>query len=576
MKKLITRYFFLAASIAVLFEYSCNKIVELKPINEISDANFWQTPEQFQLAANAFYNYERTFTDIMNDNPHSERRADLLYTRDGANAFSSGSNTAGLTDGNWNTAYSRIREVNYLLDKAAVYSSPGDIAKYAAEAKFFRAYLYFDLLQQFGGVPIATQALTVNSPELMAPRNSRDEVADLIVKDLEEAIQDLPLQSAADLGRVSQGAAQAFLSRVCLYEGTWKKFRGTGDRANTLLDKAISNADAVIQSAKKNSCELFAPSVLGDSAQKYMFILEDEKSNPASLGKSANKEYILSNRYSFTARQIRFNITKTCQDNVFWGTKKLADMYLCQDGLPIAKSPLFKGYAKTTSEYDNRDNRMKYTFMLDGKYYWNNQNPGARVTWTGDAIDRASGVKRNGAVNSGYGLQKWCTERRLNDNEEAYDYPVIRYAEVLLNYAEAVFERNEAITDADLNKSLNLVRNRVNRNMPKLSNAFVNANGLNMRTEIRRERTIELFFEGFRVDDLKRWKTAETELPMDIFGITWKGTEWEKKWAGIKNQAVNNVYRLQTGRTWAERNYLLPIPTQQISLNPNLEQNPGW
>jgi hypothetical protein len=118
-------------------------------------------------------------------------------------------------------------------------------------------------------------------------------------------------------------------------------------------------------------------------------------------------------------------------------------MYLCKDGLPIDKSPLFQGYATTTSEYGNRDNRMKYTLMLDGKYYWDFANPGARTTWLGDAADRASsrGINNN-AVGSGYNNQKWGTERRLETNEEGYDYPVIRYAEVLLIYAEAVFERN--------------------------------------------------------------------------------------------------------------------------------------
>ncbi|MBX2922512.1 MAG: RagB/SusD family nutrient uptake outer membrane protein [Chitinophagaceae bacterium] len=577
MKKSINKYISPLILASALLISSCNKLVDLKPINEISDADYWKTADQFKLAANAFYNYQRSFADILNDNPHADIRADLIITRDGNNLFSSGQNTIPLTDNNWNTAYSRIREMNYLISKAAEYPNPADIALYVAEAKFFRAYIYFDLLQQFGGVPLVTIPLSVGSEELQAPRNTRDEIADFIVKELEEVIEVLPLESniaAANKGRVSKGAAQSFLARVALYEGTWQKFRNNGSRASTLLDKAISNSDAVIGSGQY---QLFAPAALGDSAQKYMFILEDEKSNPAGIGKSANKEYILANRYSFTQRQIRMNVTHSCLNNVFWGSKKMMDMYLCQDGLPVTVSPLFQGYATTRSEYNNRDNRMQYTWMIDGNYYWDNENPGSRVTWVGDAADIANsrGV-HNGASNSGYGPQKWCTERRLNDNEEAYDYPVIRYAEVLLTYAEAVFEKNEMISDADLDKSLNLVRNRVNTTMPKLSNALVKDNGLDMRTEIRRERNIELFFEGFRLDDLKRWKTAETEMPQDINGITWTGTQWETRWPGISSQVVNGLLRLQTGRTWADKNYLLPIPTQQISLNNSLEQNPGW
>lgn len=579
MKKIFSTYkLFIAASL-VPFLYCCNKMVDLDPINEISDANFWKSPDQFKLAANAFYNYERTFTDIINDNPHAERRADLLYTRDGANLFSSGSNTVPLNDGNWNTGYARIREVNNFLAKAAEYPAQVDIALYIAEALFFRAYVYFDLLQQYGGVPIVTKPLSVSSPELQAIRNTREEVVDFIIKDLEDAIVALPLENAipaTNKGRLSKGSAQAFLSRVTLYEGTWQKFRNNATRGNALLDKAISNSDAVIASGQY---QLFAPAILGDSAQKYMFILEDEKSNPAGIGKSANKEYILANRYSYTQRQIRFNITKTCLNNVLWATKKMADMYLCQDGLPIDKSVLFQGYSTTRSEYANRDNRMKYSFMIDGNYYWDNENPGSRVTWTGDAADVANsrGVN-NAATNSGYGTQKWCTERRLNGSEEAYDYPVIRYAEVLLNYTEAVFERNGSISDVDLNKSLNPVRRRVNKTMPALSNTLVTANGLDMRTEIRRERNIELFLEGFRIDDLKRWKTAETEMPMDIQGITWTGTQWQTRWPGISAQVAGGVLRLQAGRTWAQKNYLLPIPTQEMTLMnwDATQQNPGW
>ena len=107
---------------------------------------------------------------------------------------------------------------------------------------------------------------------------------------------------------------------------------------------------------------------------------------------------------------------------------------------------------------------------------------------------------------------------------QGYDFPIIRYAEVLLNYAEAVYERDDKISNTDLNISLNLVRLRVNPAMTPLTNELITQNaGMDMRTEIRRERTIELFNEGFRLDDLKRWKTAETEMPMDIVGIQWKG-----------------------------------------------------
>lgn len=578
MKKTKFQYVSLLAALLAVFQYGCNKLVDVKPINEISDADFWKTADQFKLAANEFYTYEISFAQVLYDNSaHADLRGDFVASR---NAYSNGTNALSSTDGNWNTAYTRLRAINYLLDKAASYAAPSEIAQYVAEAKFFRAYVYFDLLQQFGGVPVVDKPLTTTSEGLNAPRNSRDEVVDFIIRDLDEAIAVLPLESvvtAANKGRISKGAAQAFLGRVGLYEGTWQKFRsGNATRYNALLDKAIAAGDAVIAS---NQYQLFAPAVLGDSALKYLFVLEDEKSNPAGLGKATNKEYILANRYSYTQRQIRQNVTHTWFGAAL--SKKFADMFLSQDGLPIEKSSLFQGYATTRSEYQNRDNRMRYTMAIDSNYYWDNENPGARTTWTGDAADIASSRGRsNNAGGTGYANQKWGTERRLNDNEEGYDWPVIRLAEVYLNYAEAVFERAGSITDADLDKSLNLVRNRVNKTMPKLSNAFVAANGLDMRTEIRRERNVELFLEGFRVDDLKRWKTAETEMPMNVLGIKWTGTRWQTRWNTSGNPPypvdANGNIIFESGRKWDQKNYLLPVPTQQITLNPSLTQNLGW
>ena len=577
----------IVAGVVLLTVCGCNKLVDLKPINEISDVDYWKTADQYKLAANEFYTYLITFANVLYDpapstppSPHADIRSDLTASR---SPFSNGTNTLSTADDNWTNAYKRLRSINYLLakDSADIDNAlRSERLLYVAEAKFFRAYVYFDLLQQFGGVPIVTRPLDDKSPELQAPRNSRDEVVDLVVKDLEEAIAILPLESAigaSGKGRISKGAAQAFLGRVTLYEGTWQKFRnGDAARYNGLLDKSIAASNTVITSTQYS---LFAPAILGDSAQKYMFILEDEKSNPAGINKSANKEYILANRYSYTQRQIRNNVTHTLLGGGL--SKKFADMYLCQDGLPVTKSPLFQGYGMTRSEFQNRDNRMRYTMMIDSNYYWDNENPGARTTWTGDAADIASSRGRhNAASGTGYQNQKWATERRLNDNEEGYDWPVIRLAEVYLNYAEAMFERNGTISDADLDKSLNLVRNRVNKSMVKLSNGFVSTNGLDMRTELRRERTIELYLEGFRVDDLKRWKTAETEMPMNILGVKWTGTRWQTRWvvSGAAPYAVdaNGFLIFESSRKWEQKNYLLPIPTQQRTLNPNLDQNPDW
>ncbi|MDE5635586.1 MAG: RagB/SusD family nutrient uptake outer membrane protein, partial [Muribaculaceae bacterium] len=168
-------------------------------------------------------------------------------------------------------------------------------------------------------------------------------------------------------------------------------------------------------------------------------------------------------------------------------------------------------------------------------------------------------------------------EHACTSGYESYDYPIIRYAEVLLTYAEALYERDGAISDDDLDLSLNLVRLRVNPEMPKLSNKLVSDNGLSMRQEIRRERTVEFYNEGFRLDDLKRWNEAITEMPKPFLGVMWEGTEYATR-------GGTNTYPLDTdgciiyedNRQWETKNDLYPLPIDQLQLNPSLKQNPDW
>ena len=553
--------------------YSC---LDLDPKDQIADGNYWQEASDFKLFANQFYGWTRDFSNSVYDAPHSDKRSDLILDKSGTNVYSNGTNSIPTGDNNYTDNYNRIRRTNILLQKAESYGNQSDIEQYIGEAKFFRAYCYFELLQLYGDVIITKKPLDVTDPEMKVARNDRSEVVDFMIQDLKDAAGQLPLTSAVENGSVGSEGAWAFLSRVALYEGTWQKFRGNEARGKELLDVAAKAAKEVINS---KNFSLYTPAILGDSAQKYMFILEDVKSNPAGLLKASNTEYIFSRRHDETLNPIGKNITKECLANAQQIAQKFAALYLCQDGLPIEKSSLylFKVDGIIAHEYQNRDNRMLYTLCVPGGYYWSNEN--SRVNWTSDAADKASAsIKGYSPANgSGYANQKWAAERKVQTNSEGYDYPVIRYAEVLLNYAEAVYERDDAISDDDLNISLNLVRNRINKSMPKLSNNLVTANGLNMREEIRRERTVELFNEGFRIDDLKRWKTAETEMPKDFLGIKWTGTEYATKWPNVSYAKNSDGYIiLETGRKWESKHYLYPLPTDQLQLNPNLKQNPGW
>src|SRR5439155_16421011 len=158
-----------------------------------------------------------------------------------------------------------------------------------------------------------------------------------------------------------------------------------------------------------------------------------------------------------------------------------------------------------------------------------------------------------------------------------------RYAEVLLILAEAKFEKDGQISDADLNRTINVIKSRVN--MPALTNAFVTTNNLNMKDEIRRERTVELAFEGYRREDLRRWKTAETEMPQALRGVKFVGTQYQQRDTSV--HAGRDVQVDAGGFIVAEaaasrqfivpKHYLDPIPLQQVQLSHGtLLQNPGW
>lgn len=552
--------------------------LDMEPKTQLADTNYWQTPDHFKLFATQFYGWTVDFKQL-DDSPHSDVRSDLR-TGITLDVYSNGTNSIPSSDKTYTNNYNRIRQVNTLLQQAEGYAAPADIETSVGEAHFFRAYCYFDLLQVYGDVIITRTPLDIDSPEMQMARNSRDEVVDFILEDLEEAIRLLPEAneiSSKDEGRLSSQAASAFLSRVALYEGTWQKFRNGGqnnDRSSALLDIAATSAHDVIESG---FFELFAPEELGTEAYKYLFILENDKSNPAGITKSGNKEYIFTRRHDPTLASIGFNITQGRLGNAVYVTRKMANMYLQSNGLPI--NPQTWDYSKVDSEFKVRDNRMSNTLMIPGHTYWG--TGGGRIDWTGSAEEIANASHKNymPSTGTGYFPHKWCCERDgVPTGMEAYDYPIIRYAEVLLNYAEAVFERDDKISDEDLAISLNLTRKRVNPNMPDLTNAFVSANNLDMRTEIRRERTVEFYDENFRIDDLKRWKTAEEEMPMNLTGVKWRGTEYETKWsdASSKTMDAEGCIIYEQGRVWEEKHYLYPLPIDQLKLNPNLKQNPGW
>ena len=257
------------------------------------------------------------------------------------------------------------------------------------------------------------------------------------------------------------------------------------------------------------------------------------------------------------------------------------DLFLSTDGLPIDQSPLFQGYVNTPDEFQDRDYRMT-------AYFTYHKNLG-EIPQNGDVV--LNGTNNFGYFNSKFMSWKWGTDEAYRATKtEAYDMPFIRLAEVYLMYAEALYELNGSLTDAEMNESINLIKARAG--LPAISNSFLAANNMNIETEIRRERTIELYAEGAtRFNDLKRWGIAEEELGETKFGAVIEGTVYENNpdlytpegygfgeattTTGVGPRSAL-VVEPSSIRNFSRDNYLFPIPTSQIGLNPSMLQNPGY
>ncbi|MBX3241677.1 MAG: RagB/SusD family nutrient uptake outer membrane protein [Chitinophagaceae bacterium] len=551
---------YLCVVFVTLLLTGCSKQLELISEENITDATFWKTANDYKLAANRLYQgldrfgFEDTESDIAFNFP---------------NSVSNGTLTVPETSSQWTNYYNNIRSCNNILEKGAG-STDNNIKRFVAEAKFFRAWYYWKLMRQFGGVPLITKVLNTDDAELFTPRSSQAETADFILRDLDEAQNDLPVQSDIsnpEIGRISKGAALALRARVALYQGTWQKFSGGAD-ANKYLDIAIAASQTVINSGTYALYD-------GNGAQSYRYLFIEAGDD--------SKESILDRRY---ARNILGHDMPYRYDGSGYNpTKKLADMYLDTTGLPITHAEsVFEGYNTMVSEFQKRDPRMTMTMIVPGKLT-------TRVFFPVTAIaNYPDKPQRN--FNTGYILYKYMSEDAFANNSGQngdasmfdYDRHLIRFAEVLLIYAEAVFEKNESISDADLNLSINVIRTRAG--MPHLTNSFVGTNNLDMRTELRRERTIELALEGFRYDDVRRWRIAETEMAQDIKGIKIKGSAWQTyplySDPVYQNRTDADGFLIaETSRTFkANMHYVQPLPAREVAFyNTNgysLEQNPNW
>ena len=562
------RILYIALSFATLSSLvSCNDdFLERQPKDQMTDANFWQNEGHLISVANTFTEslqgkYWLNITEIMADS--APWAVTTAFRTIGAGNFTTEESQINSL---WVTAFTGIGRVNYFLNN---YNRAEKVSKevrerYAAEAYFYRAYNYWVLTTYFGDVPYITDELSVESPDVYRGRDPRATVIANITSDLEEHYKYLPEYipaASAEFGRISQCAALALLSRIYLY--------------NEMYDEAISAAERAMANPYH---QLYST---GNPSEDYVNLFN--WTGRASRN-AANKETLLAFVYNYdlgeTARTSH-NLSRECwvpgDYARFVPTNSMIEAYLTKDG-KIWDPSTVNTYEDV---FKDRDPRMVQS-ILPPNTPWEGGKSGDLMS-TDDKIytyPLLTNDKTGAMTYSGYYMRKYVEPSTVKYvGHDDNDLVMIRYAEVLLNYIEAK-ERSGGVTQDDLDRTINLLRRRVGMVDMKLDAL---PEGSDIKTEIQRERRVELFFEGHRYFDIIRWKQGHL-LGEDLLGVN-------KRWLDQSRLAVDlnkdltwktkngqQYLIIETGRTFnPDKHYLLPIPFKQMQLNPNLApQNPGW
>jgi len=563
MKKLFYTY--------ILFTIlsSCNdEFMQRFPTDSINSENFWNSEKELNIYCNSFYTYivghatGFALSPMLEGDCQSDNMAPLNY-----NVIAAGEHVVPETGGGWNWRF--IRECNYFLSR--YHQTPVALSvkdKYAGEIKFFRAWEYFEKVKRFGDVPWLSKDLATNSPELYAPRDSRILVMDSVLADINWAIQKLPKKEIAVHGRVNREVALALKARICMHEGTFRKYHGIPG-AERFLSEAKDASGILMTEGKYRLYTTGNPNM----DYRTVFSTLDLKGNTEMILYKAYELNLLGNSTS--------NLLERPGSNINLGVaKSLIDDYLCKDGNPISLSTQFLGHDSIQSEMLNRDPRLTQTVCYPGT---NLQKSTRKPAIPG------TNIAGGGVTATGYQIIKYWVDdpqEYLRFQNGILDAPVFRFAEILLIHAEAAAELGQCTQDV-LNKTINKLRERVGMPQMILSQLVKDPKSIFpslpvLLDEIRRERRVELALENFRYDDLMRWKAGKL-LENPVLGMKFVQKQYPEVKVG-KNIYLNKdgfiepyALSLPKGRKFnEEKNYYFPLPTEELVLNPNLKQNQGW
>ncbi len=586
---------------------SCEDALDLQPKDKVDIESYFKTATDLQLFTNYFY--PNVLTQDMASGPSFESQDDCKVNQNLSAVLKAGTNrTVPASGGGW--SWGILRRINTFLEYADRCPDKEAVKKYSGVARFFRAYFYTIKLKRFGDVPWIDRQLGSADDQLYAPRDSREFIMTKILEDLDFALEALPLASKESSApyRLTKGAVLALRSNVCLYEGTFRKYHGIsleGHDWRYYLDQCV-DASEKLMSGNYGSYSLYTT---GNPSTDYMNMFAAQDANKT--------EYILAIKYD-QGMQILHNAnahTVVSTQGQPGYTRKFVCTYLMKDGSRFTDIP---GWQRMQFVDEIKDRDPRLTQSIRGLNY---KRIGGKDILAPDLT----------CTMTGYQPIKFVTESTMGsinmdrNNMSSNDIAEFRYAEVLLNLAEAKAEL-ETLTQTDIDKTINKLRQRVGMTgMLNLADAnahpdpyltspetgYFNVSGANTGVilEIRRERAIEMIQEGRRWDDLMRWKCGKM-IDQSIMGEYFPGpgsydlsgdgvpdvilyAEGSAKPAGPEGAQfyeINKDIFLSDGNSGylnnhkgqdrqgfnEERDYLYPIPTDEINLNPNLKQNPGW
>lgn len=591
----------------LLLGASCNdKFLEELPMDAF-------TEETAFISYDNFKTYSWSLYEIFSDGSHTQRISDVgsvyegdveanyLYNSGGRNRWAWQTVSPETPPAGWNFSY--IRTVNIMLRNIDGSAMTADEKEHwRSVGLFFRSYHYMELLSKYGDVPWLEDVVEENQVDIIyGPRTPRDEVAANILRDLQYAETHIKAGGDGD-NTINKNCVLALLSRFGLREGTWRKYHN------------LSNAETYLKEAERASVALMNafPTVAPNFQHRWS--TEDLRTYPGM---------ILFKEYSTNIIMQPFSRGERGGGRLVEMHARTIEKYLCQDGKPIATSSLYQGAATMNDEFRNRDIRLLYRVIPPYKV---SRVPGGNVNWvhTGNASDReyidlmngldptglrpfpvlswqpftidrmphitgASGSLAPMSNNCGYYMYMFYNTGTNVTGGAAFsttDVPIFHIEEVLLNYAEAMYELgkfNQSVADQTINKLrprarvANMVVADINAGFDPNRDPLVSP----VLWEIRRERMIELMGEGFGFDDVRRWKRAEYFINVQPLGVRMPKTGMPAtlKWI-VAGPDEGRCYRIDDpvsqGRGWKDYYYLYPIPLNQTVLNDKLKQNPGW